>query len=201
MRESLRASEIAPLVRAAVVAQGNVRQLDDMAQRWLANHCTWQRAGYAELQRDSLNQLETDSGDAVLVQVLKRLGGSSALRQERLDLLDWLCQPGAGRRTLAGFLFAKRSQLVVVGREAGRIAAGEGVVPDDGIMVWDRRFVIHAPAGSRILPVACVPGYARNRELPAFVQNSLPAIVLPDGKVVVPYFQQSTLAKAELIRF
>jgi hypothetical protein len=67
-------------------------------------------------------------------------------------------------------------------------------LPAKGQVIWDRRFVVEwskSPEGSAIIPAGQVAGIERIKELPAFVQASLPAVVAGGRAIGLPYSSQA----------
>lgn len=148
--------------------------------------------GYALVNLEKFLGAEAEIRILGLQELLKILGGTNDLAQlseiERLE--DWITTGAGQARTLAGCRIARRSKVLVVGREPGRIAGEPIMLPSLGSVVWDSRFRLEwgkRPQGSMIVPAALVPGLDRVKELPAFVQASLPVIVAKGQPVGLPY--------------
>ncbi|MBI3672659.1 MAG: tRNA lysidine(34) synthetase TilS [Rhizobiales bacterium] len=133
----------------------------------------------------------------VTAEALAELAGTAAAAAEALQraaddwvgqhVNHWLAGPLGGRRTLGGAIIALRHDHLLIGREAGRIDPTPVAVPVGGEVVWDRRYRIKAEAAALVRPAGMVAGLARRKDLPAFVQNSLPAVTTPDGEIAVPH--------------
>ena len=156
---------------------------------------------YALVDLEKFHGAEAEIRILALQQLLKILGGSNDMAQlseiERLE--DWIIAGTGQARTLAGCRIARRSKVLVVGREPGRIASDPLILPSSGGVVWDGRFRVEwgkRPKGSMIVPAALVPGVDRIKELPAFVQAGLPAIMASGRAVGLPY---TTEAPAGLV--
>jgi len=84
------------------------------------------------------------------------------------------------RCTLGGALLGRRKTGFWVTREAARIESGPVIVPESGKLLWDKRFMIEAAAGSKVTPVASrklppMPG------VPVYAQRAGPWIEQPEG--------------------
>ena len=124
-----------------------------------------------------------------------------ALRLSELDhLAKWIVGQGISRRTLGGAMFASRQSSVLIGREWARISPDLAVVPDLGEILWDRRFLIQAPPQAQVVAVGRLHGVARREDIPSFVQQSLPAVVLGDGGVIIPHLAAVPGVSAKFIR-
>jgi len=152
--------------------------------------------GYALVDLEKFHAEEAEIRVLALQQLLKILGGSNDLaRLSEIERLEhWIMSGTSQARTLAGCRIARRSKVLVVGREPGRIAVEPTALPASGRVIWDRRFAVEwkaRPKGSAIVPAGHVPGLARVRDLPAFVQAALPAIVAEGRAIGLPYSPQA----------
>ena len=89
--------------------------------------------------------------------------------------------------TLAGAMILRRKNVIVVGREAGRIAKAPVAIPASGRLLWDRRFAIEGAPGAEVVAAGCLPDVPRNAEIPAFVQAGLPAVMAAGGLLAIPH--------------
>lgn len=151
--------------------------------------------GYARVNLEKFQGTEAEIRILALQELLKILGGTNDLAQlseiERLE--DWINHGTGQARTLAGCRIARRSRMLVVGREPGRIAEEAVALPPQGEVIWDRRFSVawaNRPEGSSIVPAVLVPGLDRIAELPAFVQAGLPVVMAKGRAVGLPYSAQ-----------
>jgi len=152
--------------------------------------------GYALVNIDDFRAEEAEIRILALQKLLEILGGAndSARLSEVERLEDWIINGTSQARTLAGCRIARRSKVLVVGREPGRIAEEPIALPPSGRVVWDRRFVVEwtkGPEGSSIIPARLARGLDRVKELPAFVQAALPAIMAQGRTVGLPYSSQA----------
>ena len=148
--------------------------------------------GYATVELDKFRAEEAEIRILALQELLTALGGTNDPPQlseiERLE--DWIFHGTGQARTLGGCRIARRTKVLVVGREPGRIMADPVALPRSGSVIWDERFVVEwpkRPEGSAIIPAGLVPGLGRLKELPSFVQAALPAIMAEGRAVGLPY--------------
>jgi len=66
--------------------------------------------------------------------------------------------------------------------------------------VWDGRFLIKAPSKSQVVAVGRLNGIVRREDIPSFVQQSLPAVILGGGNTVVPHLAAGDGVSAKFIR-
>ena len=151
------------------------------ADDWLASQAIW-REGYASVERSAFAELKRDVACLIISKVILALGGLKVSPGEAQRLVAWLLEEKTGaRRSLGGCLFAKRAKSFLVGREPGRISSAPAGIGDTGQLVWDGRFVIHAPAGARVLPAGNAVELAGANHLPAFVRQGWPVVLGEDG--------------------
>ena len=128
-------------------------------------------------------------------------GGKDAVTIREYDI-------EAKRFIEGGFTFPECKQdatwidrnTLLVGREWARISPDPAVVPDSGEILWDGRFLIQAPPQAQVVPVGRLHGVARREEIPGFVQQSLPAVLLGDGGVIIPHLAAGPGVSAKFIR-
>lgn len=163
----------------AKVAQQHVLDKRHAAKLWGDSHFKIYETGHVSIDRKCFSELSVGVAENVVKRMIDLCGAGPRRTEldEHLQLLGWLSAIGEGRRCLGGAIFAKRSKIVLVGREAGRIAEGRVFVPPTGEVVWDGRFSIEAPANFEIRPLSRVAGIKRRADLPAFVQAGLPAVL------------------------
>jgi tRNA(Ile)-lysidine synthase len=197
VRQALAEQEVSYLSGVAKDAQSRVTDAQASIENWAR-----------DLTRDFLGVVRFEAASFL---ALDRLGQALALRRafvffgagekvERAELegiAGWVADGSTGRRTLGGVMFRRRLGRVEMIREVARIAPETLVHAEDAIW-WDRRFWVKAPLGARIVPVAHVPGIARNRDIPAVVQDGLPCVILSDGQVCVPHLGIGELATAQI---
>ncbi|MBI2718195.1 MAG: tRNA lysidine(34) synthetase TilS [Rhizobiales bacterium] len=169
---------------AAAAAEALQRAADD----WVGQHVRHHDTGFCIVPRPALAAQGEELHRRVLARLIARYGAGERPEPSELDRLNhWLAGPLGGRRTLGGAIIALRHDHLLIGREAGRIDPTPVAVPVGGEVVWDRRYRIKAEAAALVRPAGMVAGLARRKDLPAFVQNSLPAVTTPDGEIAVPH--------------
>jgi hypothetical protein len=138
----------------------------------------------------------------VLQQLIQIYGAGNRLEPGQLDHLSkWIMDQGLSRRTLGGAVLACRQTSVLIGREWGRISPLPVAVPDSGEIQWDGRFLLQAPPKVQVVPVGRLQGVARREDIPNFVQQSLPAVLLEDGRVAIPHLGLGQGVLAKFIRY
>jgi len=177
--------------RLARAAQPLIRQ----SQALLAIAVDLRPQGYAIVNLDKFSAEDDEIRILALQHLLKAMGGAlDPPRLMALEQLDAWIGTGSGQaRTLAGCRIARRSKSLIIGREPGRIAGEPILLPETGAVIWDKRFAVQwtkRPSGAVILPSGLVSGVDRARNLPAFVQASLPAIVAEGRLVALPFSSQ-----------
>jgi tRNA(Ile)-lysidine synthase len=187
-RRQLAGRDVADLVKTAVLAQEKVRAQSEMIDAIVARDVTIGQWGELRFPREAVFQLDSEE----LVCWCRRLVGALrgqviAERAEFLRLAEWLADAGRGRRTLNGLIFQRLRSEIVVGREPGRIAASWQTIPAQGQMIWDGRFAITAPAGSKVGPALLAPVIPRNPEGPFWLLQGLPVVELPTGQRVLAF--------------
>jgi hypothetical protein len=68
-------------------------------------------------------------------------------------------------------------------------------------VLWDGRFQVQAPPEAQIVPVGSLHGVARREDIPGFVQQSLPAVLLGNGEAVIPHLGVGRGVLAKFIRY
>jgi tRNA(Ile)-lysidine synthase len=159
-----------------------------VARGWVAEHVAVLPEGYGRLPAEPFAGLPAMVQARVVAAVIRRFGGSAAPEPHETEALARWIGGGSPRRTLGGALFARRRDVVIVGREPGRIAAAAVEVPASGEACWDNRFAVMAPAGSHIVAAGQLGGFARLPGLPAFVQAGLPAVIPAGQPARIPHF-------------
>jgi len=132
----------------------------------------------------------------ILALVVSRHGSGKMPEPHELELLAAWTGSGGSRRTLGGAIVVRRKASLLVGREPGRIDITPVIVPAGGEIVWDGRFAVTAPAGAAIIPAQALPDIARCKDIPAFVQQGLPAVMQGGRLLAVPQLRLGAGAKA-----
>ena len=137
----------------------------------------------------AFGKLDAEIAIQVLARLLERLGGGAAPRLAAVEALHHWLQGGESRaRTLAGCRIARRTRHLLIGREPGRISPAPVAIAAGQSVLWDNRFTVALAGTDRactIVPVKALK-LARRPEMPAFVQESLPAIMAEGEIVAIP---------------
>lgn len=183
------AGELHNLDAQAEAAQEFVDRATRANKDWCKKHLQIDTLGYLTLPRAALSKLDCNDFDLVILRLIDLCGRSKRKveRAERLHLQNWLREPETGRRTLGGALFAKRGEVLVVGREPGRISKFPEVIGASGMLTWDGRFYIKGPIGAQVVPLRDIKNVARSKDIPAFVQAGLPVVVQNDQIWSIPH--------------
>ncbi len=147
------------------------------ARQFAMRHVAVHAMGYFSVARENLLALSADAADQLLRQLMQSLGGAEALLAERQRLWTWIKGGNSRRRTLGGIVIAQRLHEILFMREPGQISTVECQVPDSGILVWDGRFEIVAPAGSRVVHAGTIENLQPIQGLPRTVFDGLPIVV------------------------
>lgn len=189
------------LADIAVKAGRMARAFSLATEQWVNEQLTTYPEGFGAIPRAGFYELEPALQRRVLQQLLLIYGAGNPAEPGELDYLaKWIMGQGISRRTLGGAMFACRQSSVLIGREWARISPDPVVVPDSGEILWDGRFLIHAPPQAQVVPVGRLHGVVRWEEIPSFVQQSLPAALLGDGGVAIPHLAQVSGVSAKFIR-
>ncbi len=199
LRPDQRMAELADI---ASVAGRTARALVAAAAQWVQQHLVSYPEGYGVIPRPAFCHLEADLQRRVLQQLIRLYGAGNRVDPSELDGISaWILGDGLQHRTLGGAVMAGRKHSIVFGREAGRVSAVPTLVPESGEVLWDGRFMVKAPPGSQVVAVANLTGLARRKDIPSFVQQAMPAILLHDGSVMVPHLGPGQGAAAKFIRY
>lgn len=122
--------------------------LEAEADRFLASHVRFEAAGYAHLDLAPLLVAAEETALRALARVLAAVGGQEqGPRLARLEaLLARLQAEKDLTRTLAGCRLAVRRERLFVVREPGRKGLPRLALAPGQAALWDRRFLVHAPA-------------------------------------------------------
>jgi tRNA(Ile)-lysidine synthase len=189
------------LADIAVKAGRTARAFSVATEQWVNEQLTTYPEGFGAIPRAGFYELDPALQRRVLQQLLLIYGAGNPAEPGELDYLaKWIMGHGISRRTLGGAMFACRQSSVLIGREWARISPDPAAVPDSGEILWDGRFLIQAPPGAQVVPVGRLQGVARREEIPSFVQQSLPAVLMGDGGVVIPHLAAGPGVSAKFIR-
>lgn len=185
---------IANSAAAAVVEE------ERLAADWIALHLSESEAGFCHIPARPHLTPPRPIRERVLAAVIRHYGGGhSPERAEIARLADWM-DGREGRRTLGGAMVIGRKGFYFVGREWQRIAAAPSVVPEQGSIVWDRRFRVWAPPGSQVVALGQVPGLRSLSPPPfAYLAGGQPALVPPGLKPQAVGFSGDQPVRAEFL--
>jgi tRNA(Ile)-lysidine synthase len=170
-------------------------------EQWISGQLTSYPEGFGAIPRAGFCELEPSLQRRVLQQLILIYGAGNRKEPGELDYLaKWIMGQGISRRTLGGAMLACRQSSVLIGREWARISADPAIVPETGEIVWDGRFLINAPPKAQVVAVGRLQGIARREDIPSFVQLSLPAVILGDGRTVAPHLAAGDGVSAKFIR-
>lgn len=180
IRQSLK-GEVGNLVLQAQTAQAEFRLEQESAYTWCEQNLHIHDQGFARFSRAEFQKLSLGAQDLIIQRLLGLCGMQNSVELvKRKNLLNWLVEPLGSRRSLGGAVFTKRQLEVVVGREPGRKPPQSILIPDSGEVIWDGRFRVVGPVGAIVIPQPTKP---RQKDIPAFVQATLPVVVV-DGHIL-----------------
>jgi tRNA(Ile)-lysidine synthase len=178
------------VARSAMRLERALVPLQAMAGDFTARHIEVSPQGFAMVELAAFRKLD----DEIAIQVLERLlghmgGGGEPPRLMAVEALQaWLRRGETQIRTLAGCRIARRKSHLLIGREAGRISARPVAIASGQSVLWDNRFRVSITGSDR--PCTIVPmktlKLARRGDIPAFVQDGLPAILTQGEIAAVP---------------
>ena len=176
-----------------------VQGLTGAAEDWVETHVTAHDAGYCTVPLAPFGGRSAEVKMRILGLIVSRYGSGKMPEPHELELLAaWVGSDGS-RRTLGGAIIVRRKASLLVGREPGRIAALPITVPAGGEIVWDGRFAVTAPAGAAVIPARDLPDMPRCRDIPAFVQQGLPAVTQGGRLLAVPQLLPGTGVSARFL--
>jgi tRNA(Ile)-lysidine synthase len=178
------------------------RALASATELWINGQLTSYPEGFGIIPRAGFCELEPELQRRVLQQLLQIYGAGNRAEPGELDhLATWAMGQENSRRTLGGAVLACRQACVLIGREWARISPVPTIVPDSGETLWDGRFLVKAPTKAQVIPVGSLQGVARREDIPSFVQQSLPAVLLGDSEVAIPHLGLKRGVSAKFIRY
>ena len=180
----------AAMARSAARLERALVAIDGLCRDFLARHVEVRPEGFAMIELPAFHKLDEEVAIQLLERLLGLLGGGDAPpRLMAVEALHhWLKSGGTEARTLAGCRLAQRKRHLLIGREAGRISRSPVALAAGESLLWDNRFRISigpAASGVAILPVQGLK-VARNPNIPAFVQDSLPALLIAGEIAAIP---------------
>jgi tRNA(Ile)-lysidine synthase len=178
------------VARSAMRLERALIPLAGMASDFMARHVEVRPQGFALVELASFRKLDDEIAIAVLERLLGHLGGGGeAPRLMAVEALQvWLKRGESRVRTLAGCRIARRKSHLLIGREAGRINPTPVAISRGQKILWDNRFtvsVLGSDSSCVIVPAGMLE-LARQGDIPAFVQQGLPAILSQGEIAAVP---------------
>jgi hypothetical protein len=82
-------------------------------------------------------------------------------------------------------IVSARRNVIEVMREPGRVKERFVAVPPSGVVEFDGRFEVKAPAGAEVGPVGVKPAVKLPRDVPALAFSALPMVKLASGELVL----------------
>jgi tRNA(Ile)-lysidine synthase len=157
--------------------------LERCARRWIALSLQEHEAGICHIAVSDFRGLPAALQARILGIVIDRYGGGQAVpeAEEVRRIARWACgAEGPVRCTLGGALLGRRKTGFWVTREAGRIDPAPQLLPEDGKLLWDNRFLVDAVPGAVVTATALrklppVPG------VPVYAQRAAPWVEQPAG--------------------
>jgi tRNA(Ile)-lysidine synthase len=190
------------LVDIADKAGREARRLAAATELWINGQLTSYPEGFGIIPRAGFCELDPELQRRVLQQLLQIYGSGNRAEPGELDhLATWAMGQENSRRTLGGAVLACRHASLLIGREWARISPVPTLVPDSGEILWDGRFLVKAPPKAQVIPVGSLQGVARREDIPSFVQQSLPAVLLGDREVAIPHLGLGRGVSAKFIRY
>ncbi len=181
--------ELSGLEAQAQATQALIKANAKIVHAWCLSHFQIHETGFLTVSLGPLKVLGCDILDLVLQRMFDLEGSSTRkpVKLERDELIHWIVAPSTGRRTLGGAVFVKRKNVLIVGREPGRIASVPKIIGVSKSVVWDGRFKVMGPEGSQVAPVGALEGITRRKDIPAFVQAGLPAVLKNGAVLAIPH--------------
>jgi tRNA(Ile)-lysidine synthase len=190
------------LADIAAKAGREARALAAVTELWINGQLTSYPEGFGSIPRAGFCELEPELQRRVLQQLLQIYGAGNRAEPGELDhLATWAMGQENSRRTLGGAVLACRHASLLIGREWARISPVPMLVPGSGEILWDGRFLIKAPPKAQIIPVGHLKAVARREDIPSFVQQSLPAVLLGESEVAIPHLGLERGVSAKFIRY
>jgi tRNA(Ile)-lysidine synthase len=165
--------------------------LDQATSSALAEVAAVKPEGFALVDRDAFMALPEEIALRMLTRVLPRFGGRAApprlLAVEALH--GWIAGEEGAARTLAGCRIVRRKREIVIGREPGRLGLEPAPLDAGPAQLWDNRFAVAVGGTDRpcaVMPAGAFTTIPRSKDLPAFVQATLPAILVDGELAAIP---------------
>jgi tRNA(Ile)-lysidine synthase len=178
------------ITRSAARLERALATIEGLGREFLSRHVEIRPEGFAMVDLPAFHKLDEE----VAIQFLERLlgqlgGGDTPPRLMAVEALHhWLRRGGAEARTLAGCRLAQRKRHLLIGREAGRISRIPVLLAAGRSLIWDNRFRISIGPLAPDVAILPVQGLkvARNPNIPAFVQDGLPALLVEGEIAAIP---------------
>ncbi|MFZ5674602.1 MAG: tRNA lysidine(34) synthetase TilS [Pseudomonadota bacterium] len=178
------------IVRSAARLERALAAVEGLGRDFLARHVEIRPEGFAMVDLAAFHKLDEEVAIQLLERLLDRLGGGDTPpRLMAVEALHrWLRRGGAEARTLAGCRLARRKRHLLIGREAGRISRAPVTLAPGSSLIWDNRFRVSTGAAAPDVAILPVRGLKvpRNPEIPAFVQDGLPALLVAGEIAAIP---------------
>jgi tRNA(Ile)-lysidine synthase len=165
--------------------------LDQATASALAEIVAVKPEGFAVIDRDGFRSLPEEIALRIVSRLLPRFGGRSApprlLAVEALH--NWITGEEGTARTLAGCRIVRRKREIVIGREPGRLGLEPAPLGPGQAQLWDNRFAVAVGGTDRpcaVMPAGAFSAVPRSKDLPAFVQATLPAILIDGELAAIP---------------
>lgn len=173
-----------PPGRFAALAEAGARAsglLSHCAGRWLARWLQEEDAGVCQFAIEPFRPLPPLLQQAILARIVGHYGGGAAPEPDELRRLSrWVAEGGPVRCTLGGAILGRRKGLVWVTREEARISPEPLIIREAGEALWDGRFMVKAPPGTRVRASAGRPT-PWPRDVPSAARRSFPLAEPPEA--------------------
>ncbi len=185
VRADLAGQDIAELQQVAHVAQDRVREADSVLQRWRQLFCVVDDYAVLRFSRQEFAAASVTLKTDIMAWALCSVGdGQMPERAVAQSLCQWVTGGNENRRSANGAIVSARRHVVEVMREPARMSTRYLPVEGTGIVVFDGRFLVKAPAGSFVGVIGVPPQLKRPKDVPALAFSAAPLVKLPDGTLV-----------------
>ena len=184
IRQNMSEEDVGGLQALAVSAQTRVTAADAELKAWLSLHMKVDDYAVIRLPRSMLQAIAVDLRIDVLSWVLAAAGDGQRPERANVEAIaTWLSDGRENRRSANGAIVSARRHVVEVMREPGRIRSRFVETPETGLVVFDDRFKVSAPPGSKVGPMGPPPLLKRPKDVPALAFSSLPVVKIADGSL------------------
>ncbi len=182
VRNGMIESEVGGLLAVAHVAQSRVKEADRACQSWLQHHATVDDYAVIRLPRALYQTVGIDGRVDVLAWAMAAAGGGQHPERATVEnVVRWLAEGRESRRSANGAIVSARRHVIEIMREPGRISSRFEAVPETGSIIFDKRFVVQAPAGVLVGAMGLPPVLKRPKDAPALAFSALPVVKLADS--------------------